>query len=68
MLIILIAFKNSNNNFHKANVELVLQKSPFALAYLVKGNCGLSFPRLYQMRAKQRSIAATALNSMVNMA
>ena len=38
MLIILIAFKNSNNNFHKANVELVLQKSPFSLAYLVKGN------------------------------
>ena len=38
MLIILIAFKNSNNNFHKANVELMLQKSPFALAYLVKGN------------------------------
>ena len=38
MLIILIAFKNFNNNFQKANVELVLQKSPFALAYLVKGN------------------------------
>ena len=44
MLIILIAFKNFNNNFQKANVELVLQKSPFALAYLVKGNlcCFLS--------------------------
>ena len=44
MLIILIAFKNFNNNFNKANVELVLQKSPFALAYLVKGNlwCFLS--------------------------
>ena len=40
MLIILIAFKNFNNNFQKANVELVLQKSPFALAYLVKGNLG----------------------------
>ena len=38
MLIILIAFKNFNNNFQKANVELVPQKSPFALAYLVKRN------------------------------
>ena len=38
MLKIVIGFKNSNNNFHKANVELVLQKSPFALAYLVKEN------------------------------
>ena len=40
MLIILIEFKNCSNNFHKANVhvELMLQKSPSALAAVVKGN------------------------------
>ena len=38
MLIILIAFKNVNNNFQKANVELALQKSPSAPAAVVKGN------------------------------
>ena len=38
MQIIFMALKNSNNNFHKANVELMLQKSPSAPAAVVKGN------------------------------
>ena len=37
MLIILIVFKNFNNNFHKANVELVLQEKPFCTSLFGKG-------------------------------
>ena len=37
MLIILIAFKNYNNNLYKANVELVLQKRPFCTSLFGKG-------------------------------